>query len=321
MKAVVLNGVTPAENVELSEVEIPETRPGWVLVKIKAFGLNHSEQILRLYEIENSYIQKPIIPGIECVGEIADASDSGLKPGQRVAALMGGMGRSFNGSYAEYALLPVHHVFPVKSRLPWAQLGAVPETYFTAWGSLFEGLCLKPSDTLLIRGATCALGYAAIQIAKAYGCRVIATTHREQKLSLLARADQAVLDTGKLSGSLSGVTKALELVGPKTLSDTLQCIEKGGIVCGTGILGGIYALNGFDPIKMIPNGVYLTGFHSNWPAKEAMEEIFTFLGRNGLEPCIGAVYDFLNIREACMALDSGKVNGKIVVTVQDAGKA
>lgn len=71
----------------------------------------------------------------------------------------------------------------------------------------------------------------------------------------------------------------------------------------------------FDPIKMIPNGVYLTGFHSNWPAKEVMEEIFTFLDRNGLEPCIGAVYDFLNIREACMALDHGKVNGKIVVTV------
>ena len=315
MKAVILNGVTPAENVALSEVEIPESRPGWVLVKIKAFGLNHSEQVLRLHEIENSYIQKPIIPGIECVGEIADASDSNFKAGQRVAALMGGMGRSFNGSYAEYALLPTHHVFPVKSRLPWAQLGAVPETYFTAWCSLFEGLCLKSSDTLLIRGATCALGYAAIQIAKAYGCRVIATTHREQKLSLLTKADQAVLDTGKLSGSLSGVTKALELVGPKTLSDTLQCIEKGGIVCSTGILGGIYALNGFDPIKMIPNGVYLTGFHSNWPAKEVMEEIFTFLDRNGLEPCIGAVYDFLNIREACMALDHGKVNGKIVVTV------
>ncbi len=260
MKAVILNGVTPAENVALSEVEIPESRPGWVLVKIKAFGLNHSEQVLRLHEIENSYIQKPIIPGIECVGEIADASDSNFKAGQRVAALMGGMGRSFNGSYAEYALLPTHHVFPVKSRLPWAQLGAVPETYFTAWGSLFEGLCLKSSDTLLIRGATCALGYAAIQIAKAYGCRVIATTHREQKLSLLTKADQAVLDTGKLSGSLSGVTKALELVGPKTLSDTLQCIEKGRIVCSTGILGGIYALNGFDPIKMIPkNTRYLGG--------------------------------------------------------------
>lgn len=315
MKAVVLNGVTPAEAVALSEVEIPAVKPGWALVKVKAFGMNHSEQILRMHEIENDYIRKPIIPGIECVGEIADPSDSFFEKGQKVVALMGGMGRSFNGSYAEYALLPVHHVFPAESSLPWEQLGAMPETYFTAWGSLFEGLGLKPSDTLLVRGATCALGYAAIQIAKAYGCHVVATTHREQKLPLLAGADEAALDTGKLSGSLSGVTKALELVGPKTLPDTLQCMEKGGIVCNTGILGGVYALNGFDPIKSIPNGVYLTGFHSNWPTRERMEDIFAFLDEKRLEPCRGAVYEFKDIREACMALDSGKVNGKIVVTV------
>ena len=315
MKAVVLNGLTPAKAVTLSEVEIPKVRPGWVLVKVKAFGMNHSEQILRLHEIENDYIQKPVIPGIECVGEIADAADSGFQTGQRAAALMGGMGRSFNGSYAEYALLPAHHVFPVESSLTWAQLGAVPETYFTAWGSLFEGLDLQPSDTLLIRGATCALGYAALQIAKAYGCRVIATTHREQKLPLIDSADEAVLDTGKLSGSLSGVTKALELVGPKTLSDTLRCMGKGGIVCDTGILGDVYALNGFDPVKFIPNGVYLTGFHSNWPTGEVMGAIFAFLEEKGLLPCMGAVYDFKDIREACIALDGGKVNGKIVVTV------
>ena len=77
-------------------------RPGWVLVRVRAFGMNHSEQILREFEIENDYIQKPIVPGIECVGEIADPSDSGLAAGQKVVALMGGMGRSFNGSYAEY---------------------------------------------------------------------------------------------------------------------------------------------------------------------------------------------------------------------------
>lgn len=315
MRAVVLKGVTPAENVKLSEVEIPRVRPGWVLVKVKAFGLNHSEKILRLFEIKNDYIPKPVIPGIECVGEIADASDSGFRKGQRVAALMGGMGRSFPGSYAEFALLPVHHVFPVESSLSWEKLGAVPETYYTAWGSLFEGLRLNPEDTLLIRGGTCALGYAAIQIAKAYGCRVIATTHRKSKLPLISGADEAVLDTGKLSGDISGVTKALELLGPRTLPDTLRCVEKGGVVCDTGILGGVPTLNAFDPIKGIPNGVYLTGFHSNWPTKQAMDEIFAFLDKHALEPCVGAVYTFSHIREALTALDRGKENGKIVITV------
>ena len=315
MKAVVLNGVTPAEKVILSEVEIPKVRPGWILVKVKAFGLNHSEQILRLHEIENDYIRKPVIPGIECVGEIVDASDSGFSAGQKVACLMGGMGRSFHGSYAEYALLPVHHVFPVQSSLSWVELGAVPETYFTAWGSLFECLKLKASDTLLVRGATCALGYAAIQIAKVFGCRVIASTHRESKMHLLHGADEAVLDTGKLEGALSGVTKVLELVGPKTLPDTLRCVDKGGIVCNTGILGGVYALNGFDPIKDIPNGVYLTGFFSNYPTQQVMDELFAFMNEHKMIPMVGAEFAFEHIQDACIALDSGRVNGKIVVMV------
>ncbi len=228
---------------------------------------------------------------------------------------MGGMGRSFHGSYAGYALLPIHHVFAVGSVLSWTEMAAVPETYFTAWGSLFECLCLKPGDTLLIRGATCALGYAAIQIAKAIGCTVIATTHRERKLPLLTGADKAILDTGKLCDTLNGVTKALELVGPKTLPDTLRCVEKGGIVCDTGILGGVYTLNGFDPIKDIPNGVYLTGFFSNYPTEKTMRDIFGFLDEHSLKPAIGASFAFEQIRAACMALDSGSVNGKIVVTL------
>lgn len=315
MKAVLLDRPTEAENVELCEIPIPEVKPGWVLVRIKAFGMNHSEQILRLNEIRADYIRKPIIPGIECVGEIADPSNSNFTVGQKVVALMGGMGRSFHGSYAEYALLPIHHVFAVESALSWTDMAAIPETYFTAWGSLFECLCLKPSDTLLIRGATCALGYAAMQIAKAIGCTVVATTHKESKLPLLTGADQAILDTGKLCDTLNGVTKALELVGPKTLPDTLRCVEKGGIVCNTGILGGVYTLNGFDPIKDIPNGVYLTGFFSNYPTEKTMRDIFEFLDNHGLKPAIGASFAFEQIKDACAALDSGSVNGKIVVTL------
>ena len=316
MKAVVLDKITEAKNIILSECPIPDVRPGWVLVKVKAFGLNHSEQILRLTEIRAPYIQKPIIPGIECVGEIVDPSDSGLAVGQKAAALMGGMGRSFNGSYAEYALLPERIVFAVDSDLPWEALGAVPETYFTAWGSLFECLRLTKEDTLLIRGATCALGYAAAQIARALGCRVIATTHRESKLALIADADEAVLDDGKLTGRIHGVTKALDLIGPRNLKDTLTAVEKGGIVCQTGILGGVYALNGFDPIKDIPNGVYLTGFFSNYPTQQIMDEIFAFLNKKDLVPVCGQVYNFENIRDAVAAQDEGKVNGKIVVRVR-----
>ena len=313
MKAVLLEKITEGKDIVLSECPVPEVRPGWVLVKVKAFGLNHSEKLLRLGEIRADYIQKPVIPGIECVGEIADPSGSGLAVGQKVAALMGGMGRSFNGSYAEYALLPQRIVFKIDSDLPWEALGAVPETYFTAWGSLFECLHLTPNDILLIRGATCALGYAAIQIAKALGCKVVATTHREEKIPLISEADETVLDDGRLTGKVHGVTKALDLIGPRNLRDTLTAVEKGGIVCQTGLLGGVYALNGFDPIKDIPNGVYLTGFFSNYPTQQVMNEIFAFLNEHHLVPTSGKVFDFENIREAVIAQDEGKVNGKIVV--------
>ena len=315
MKAVCIDKVTPAEEVTLAEIPIPEVKPDWVLVKVKAFGLNHSEQILREFEIENDYINKPIIPGIECVGEIADPSDSGLTVGQKVVALMGGMGRSFNGSYAEYALLPVHHVFPVESKLSWAEMGAIPETYFTAWGSLFQCLRLNPDDKLLIRGATCALGYVAIQLAKALGCTVIGTTHKADKLSLLEQAgcDEFILDDGTIKSNVGGVTKALELVGIKTVRDTMFALEEGAVVCNTGVLGKVYEWDGFDPIKDIPNGVYLTGFFSNYPTQKMIQDIFSFMDEHKLKPLIGATYDFDHIKEACIALDSGKVNGKIVV--------
>lgn len=315
MKAVILTEPAPANTVKLTDCPVPQVRSGWVLVKVKAFGMNHSEKLLRLNEIQANYIQKPIIPGIECVGVIADASDSRFSNGQRVVAFMGGMGRSYNGSYAEYVLLPEHHVFAVSSNLSWTQLAAVPETYYTAWGSLFTCLHLKPYDTLLVRGGTCALGYAAIQIAKALGCYVIATAHKGAKLPLLDAADKAVLDTGNLAGIFSGVTKALELVGPATLFDTLRCVEKGGIVCNTGNLGGAFSLDGFDPIKFIPNGIYLTGFYSNWPTQEIINEIFDFLKDHHLTPCTGKSFTFSRIQEACAALDSGTVNGKIVVEV------
>lgn len=321
MRAVVIDHVTPAEEIRIREVPVPEVKPGWVLIRVKAFGMNHSEQVLRMYEINEDYIQKPVIPGIECVGEVADPSDSGFPTGQKVCALMGGMGRSFNGSYAEYALLPENHVFPVTSSLSWTEMAAVPETYFTAWGSLFQCLHLKEGERLLIRGATCALGYAAAQIARTCGAYVIGTTHRKEKMSLLKeRVDEIVLDEkGYLSDTYAEkADKALELIGPRTLKDTLSLMNEGGVVCDTGILGNVFTLSGFDPIKEIPNGVYLTGFYSNTPDQIVMNDIFLFLEEHHLKPETGKVYPFSDIRRACMDLDHHQTDGKIVITMEDA---
>lgn len=313
MKAVVLDKVTAACDIFLSRKEIPEVKPGWLLIRVKAFGMNHSEKILRLEEIKYDYIKKPIVPGIECVGEVVNESDTRFKKGQKVMALMGGMGRSFDGAYVEYALLPEKIVFSIDSDMSWAELGAIPETYFTAWGSLFEALNLQKNDTLLIRGASCALGYAAIQIAKALGSKVIATTHKESKLELISEANEILIDDGQLTGKIKGVTKALDLVGPKNLIDTMKAVEKGAFVCQTGILGGVYAFNNFDPIKDIPNGVYLTSFYSNYPTQKQINDIYTFLKEHKLRPKYDKLYKFSDIKSAILMQESGQAKGKIVV--------
>ena len=316
MKAVVLFKPTKAEEIQIKDVEIPKIKKDWVLIRVKAFGLNHSEKILREFEIENDYIKKPIIPGIECVGIIEDSLDDDFKVGDKVISLMGGLGRSFDGSYAQYCLAPKFHTFKININMPFEELGAMPETYYTAWGSLFDCLDLKKDDTLLIRGATCALGYASIQIAKALGCRVVATTHKEDKMKLLNDVDEIILDNGVLSGKVNVVNKVLDLVGAKSLVDTLKLVDKKGIVCNTGILGGVYALNNFDPIKDIPNGVYLTGFYSNSPAKKDISDIVEFINSNNLKPKIGKVFEFDDIKDALICQDKKLVDGKIVVRMK-----
>jgi NADPH:quinone reductase-like Zn-dependent oxidoreductase len=140
MKAIVLYKSCSPEELKISEVQVPEVKPGWVLIKVKAFGLNRSELMMRAYEADAPYITLPRIPGIECAGEIYDTSDSNFMKGQRVVALMGRMGRSFDGSYAEYTLVPSKNVFKVETTLGWEELAAIPETYFTAYGSLFDCL-------------------------------------------------------------------------------------------------------------------------------------------------------------------------------------
>ena len=317
MKAVVLRGVTNSDDIRLEEIEKPTAQKGWVLVRIKGFGMNHSELVLRVDEIRADYIKKPIVPGIECVGVVEESFDDGFMKGDFVCSLMGGLGRSFNGSYAEYALVPVSRLFHIKASIDTAHLAAIPETFFTAWGSLFGCLQIKPNDTLLIRGATSALGYASMQLAKALGCQVFGTTHKKEKLHLISDLYcEPILDSEYRLPKDFHADKILELIGPKSLRDSLRHLNQGGIVCNTGILGGEYFLNGFDPIKEIPNGCYLTGFFSNYPTQEIMDSIFEFIDEHNITPFIGAHFHFEDIKKAVKAQEKG-VDGKIVVTMYD----
>ena len=319
MKAIVINGCCKAEDLHISEIPTPQVKPGWVLVKVRAAGLNHSEALMRLYEADRDYIHTPIVPGIECVGEVADASDSGLRVGDRVIAIMGGMGRSFDGSYAEYALLPATHVFRVDTDLDWTSLAAVPETYFTAHGSLFESLRLEASDTLLVRGATSTVGMAAVQLAKAVGARVIAACRRESSFEKLqaAGADHCLIDDERLSEHpwAERPNKMLELVGIKTLYDSLRTVTEPGYVCHTGNLGFVFTASDFNPIKDIPNGVYLTSFYSNYPTQAVIDDLFRLIRHGGIRPLYSKVFGMDEIATAHKLLETGGAGGKIVLRV------
>ncbi len=317
MRAIVINGCCKAEDLQVSEVPVPKVRPGWVLVRIHAAGLNHSEALLRMYEADNDYINTPIVPGIECVGEIADPSDADFRKGDRVMALMGGMGRSFDGSYAEYALLPAKNVFKVDSDLDWLSLAAIPETYYTAYGSLVEGLMLQPGDCLLVRGATSTVGQAAIQLGKAIGATVIGACRRESSFQRLRGigADECVVDDGNLAEKRYGrrPDKILELVGPKTLHDSLLTVARPGYVCNTGILGNVFTVDRFDPIKYIPNGVFLTGFFSNFPTQKAMGHLMEIIRKGHIRPLYSKVFTLDEIAEAHALLEHGGAGGKIIL--------
>ncbi len=305
---------------KVSDIPTPTARPGWVLVKIHAAGLNHSEVLLRQFEIENDYIQKPIVPGIECVGEVCDPSNSGLKQGDKVIALMGGMGRSFNGSYAEYTLLPTQNVFKVETDLDWVSLAAIPETYFTAYGSLTECLSLNHQDTLLIRGATSTVGQAAIQLAHVMGAVVIAACRHESSFAKMKAigADYCVIDDEHLSKQPlpQCPNKILELIGPKTLRDSLLTVSHPGYVCNTGILGNVFTIDHFDPIKYIPNGVLLSGFFSNYPTQEVISAMFQLISSKHIKPLYSKVFKLNEIAEAHALLENGRAGGKIIVTME-----
>jgi NADPH:quinone reductase-like Zn-dependent oxidoreductase len=205
--------------------------------------------------------------GIECVGTVVSDPSGTLAVGQRVAAMMGGMGRQFDGSYAEYTSVPSSSVFPLETELPWEVLGALPEMMQPCHGSLHAGLEVQAGETLLIRGGTSSIGLTSLAMAKHAGLKVIATSRSEAKADMLqaAGADDVVIDAGPIAERVRtshprGVDRVLELIGTTTLLDSLQCARSGGVVCMTGILGGQWELSSFRPMDHIPTAVRLTSY-------------------------------------------------------------
>lgn len=201
------------------KVPVPQVRPGWSLIRIRAFGLNHSEIFTRQGLSPSATF--PRILGIECTGEIAETTDPERLPrGQKVASLMGEMGRAFDGSYAEYALVPNGQIYPVAPNLPWEKLAAIPATGYTTYGSV-QNLKVEDADHVLVRGATSSVSIAAARLLVAAhpALDLAGTTRNLAKDKLLRNAGyrRIIEDRDGVLQTDERFDKVLELIGPATL--------------------------------------------------------------------------------------------------------
>jgi NADPH:quinone reductase-like Zn-dependent oxidoreductase len=316
------------EVLELRELPVPAVREGWSLVQVKGAGLNRSE--LRTRQGHSPNVKFPRVLGIECVGIVAASTDPLLPEGTTVAAVMGEMGREFDGGYAQYALLPNSLLMPITTTLPWDVLAALPETYLTAQGSL-DALGVVPGGQgrLVIRGGTSSVGMAAASIASGYGLETAATTRRQAKVDALTTVgvDHVLVDTGEsLAASVhsvwpEGPDYVLDLVGASTAVDSLRLVRRGGTVCMAGSLSG-WLISDFEPIAMIPSGTKLTAFHSDnlkgSAGRTVLQRVVREVEAGVYRPNVDRVFGLADIVAAHRHMENNQATGKVVVLPESA---
>ena len=321
MRAIVLEKFGGLDSLVYKDIPQPEPKVGHVVIEIKAFGINHAEMHMRRGE----WAEAAPVSGIECVGIVKSCPGGEFPVGAKVAALMGGLGRTINGSYAEYTRAPVSNVALIDADLPWAGLAAIPETYATAWTCLFRNLEIKKGQLLVVRGATSSFGQAALKMAVNAGVRVIATTRSRDRFAMLeklgaTRCEIERPDLSKQIAEAKQIDAVLDLVGNSVVLDSLAMLRRGGRSCLAGWLGGLDPIPDFNPLLQMPSGVYLTFFGSfvfgtpgfplsDVPLKQIAEDAAA--GRLDARPV--RVFRFDEIREAHRAMEANEARGKMVV--------
>jgi NADPH:quinone reductase-like Zn-dependent oxidoreductase len=318
MRAAVCVRAGGPEVLEIRELPVPAVRAGWSLVRVEGAGLNRSE--LRTRQGHSPTVRFPRVLGIECVGTVAASTDSRLPEGMTVAAVMGEMGREFDGGYAEYALLPNALLMPVTTTLPREVAAALPETYLTAQGAL-DALGVMPGRRLLIRGGTSSVGLAAASIAGGLGLETAATTRRPGKAAALTAAGVhhvLVDDGGPTVRSVwpDGPDYVLDLVGADTAADSLCLVRRGGTVCVAGSLSG-WVIPDFEPIAKIPSGTKLTAFHSDTlkggAGTAVLQRIIREVEDGRYRPHIDRVVGLDDIVAAHRYMENDEAAGKLVL--------
>jgi NADPH:quinone reductase-like Zn-dependent oxidoreductase len=321
MRAILRTAFGGPEVLVIREIPEPEAKDGHVVIDVKAFGLNHAELHMR----KGEWAEIADVSGIECVGLVKSCPGGEFPVGAKVAALMGGLGRTINGSYAEYTRAPVANVALIEANLPWAELAAIPETYATAWTCLFRNLEIQRGQLLVIRGATSSFGQAALKMAVNASVRVIATTRNRERFATLDKlgAERCAIERPDLSKHLPEAKKidaVLDLVGNTVMLDSLAMLRRGGRSCLAGWLGGLDPIPDFNPLLQMASGVYLTFFGSfvfgtsGFPLSDVpLQQIAADAAAGRLDVKPVRTFRFEEISEAHRVMEANKAGGKMVV--------
>lgn len=314
MKAVLVKEAGGPEVLQVVEVPKPTVKEGWTLVKVQGFGINHSEIFTR--QGLSPSVQFPRILGIECVGLVEETNRPDLQVGQQVISIMGEMGRAFDGGYAEYVLLPDEQVYPVRTELALESLIALPETYYTAFGS-YLNLKIEEGDRVLVRAATSGVGIAFAKLLKGqfpnvYLAGSSRSLGKEEQLKE-AGFDQVILDKDGVLQTEEQFDRVLDLVGPSAILDTFARTADGGIICSCGLLGGQWTIPDFDPIEALCRNVYLTTFASANVSNEKLQELIDFVEKYQIDVQPEKIFAIDQIQEAHAYLESSQSFGKVII--------
>jgi putative PIG3 family NAD(P)H quinone oxidoreductase len=315
----VAGGSGPPEALRLVRIDRPAPKPGEVLIRVRAAGVNRPDVLQR----EGLYPPPPGAPatlGLEVAGEVVEPAGR-WSAGDRVCALLGG------GGYAEYATADARHVLPVPEGLDWVRAAALPEAVFTVWANVFERGRLQPGETLLLHGATSGIGLTAIHMAKAAGAKVIATGRGARKAER-ARAEGADLaidstaeDFAPAARAFGGADVILDMVGGGLLAKNLEALNVEGRLVVIATQGGARAE--LDLLRLMLKRQTVTG--STLRARDADEKarlaaevervVWPWIEAGKVRPVVDSKFPLEQAAEAHRRMQSGAHVGKIVLSL------
>ncbi|TXI11909.1 MAG: NAD(P)-dependent alcohol dehydrogenase [Novosphingobium sp.] len=333
---VIAAGSTSLDDLRLDEIDIPQPSPGEVLVRVRACSLNYRDQIIPLGLYMGGVVQQDTVPLSDGAGEIAAVGEgvSSLKVGDRVAGIFfqnwmdgppnPGMGVALGappapGMLQEYVVLPEHGVVPLAETLDLTQAACLPCAGVTAWNALMEGpRPVKAGDTVLVLG-TGGVSLLALQIAKAAGATVIATSSSDEKLERVKAlgADHVInyrttpewgAEAARLAGG--GVDKVVEVGGAGTLKQSIAAVGFAGEIA---LIGVLTREGDTNPHGLMFKGASIRGIFVG--SKGMAQRLNAFIDQHGIKPVVDKAFPLENARDAYAYQSSAGLFGKVAITL------